>query len=141
MSYLTRSTALKIAAVIVLALALGDLFIYEVPALMLGQAAINQVANNDGSGPPFFMVLLSSAMDVLAIVTAYGLWRGLRWAVILAIVISAFGTLSGLGSAVFAGDSGTRMFAAVGVVLSIITIVLCLWRERKPEGRAVRASL
>lgn len=39
MSYLTRSTALKIAAVIVLALALGDLFIYEVPALMLGQAS------------------------------------------------------------------------------------------------------
>ena len=140
MNSLTRSTALKIAAVIVLALALADLFIYEVPALMLGQAAIDQVANADGGGPPFFMVLLSSAMDVLAIVTAYGLWRRLRWAVILAIVISAFSTLSGLAGALFAGDSSTRLFAAVGVVLSIVTIVLCLWRERKPHPHTVQAS-
>lgn len=135
MSRLTRSTALKIAALMLLALALVDLFIYEVPDLMLGQAAVDQVANGDGSGPPFFMVLLASAMDVLAVVTAYGLWRGQRWGVILGIVISAFSILSGLAGALFAGDMNTRLFAAVGVVLSIVTIVLCLWRERKAQSQ------
>jgi hypothetical protein len=140
MTRLSRSTALKIAAGIVLVLALLDLVVYEMPALMLGQAAIDQIANTDGNGPPFFMVLLGSAMDVLAIVTAYGLWRGLRWSVILAIIISAFNTLSGLAGALFAGDSSTRTFAGVGVVLAMVTIVLCLWRERKPQSRTVQAS-
>ena len=140
MSRLNRSNALKIAAGIILLLALLDLFVYELPALMLGQAAVDQAANADGSGPPFFMVLLGSAMDVLGIVTAYGLWRAQRWGVILAIVISAFNVLSGLGGALFAGDAGTRIFAAAGVVLSVATIALCLWRERKPQGRAVQAS-
>lgn len=137
---MNRATALKIAAGILLALALLDLFIYELPALMLGQAAVDQIANADGGGPPFFMVLLSSALDVLSIVTAYGLWRGQRWAVILAIIISAFGILSGLGGVLFAGDIGTQLFAGLGVVLSIATIVLCLWRERKPRERAMQAS-
>lgn len=140
MSHLTRSNALKIAAGIVLLLALLDLFIYELPALMLGQAAVDQIANSGGSGPPFFMVLLGSALDVLGIVTAYGLWRAQRWGVILAIVISAFNVLSGLGGALFAGDSSTRVVSAAGVVLSLATIVLCLRRDRKLQGGVVQAS-
>lgn len=130
---MTRSTALKIAAIITLVLALADLFIYEMPALMLGQAAVDQVANGDGSGPPFFMVLLQSAFDILAIVAAYGAWRAQRWGVILLIVISAFSVLSGSAGAIFAGDATTRIFAAVGVVLALAAIVLCLWRERVPQ--------
>jgi uncharacterized membrane protein (DUF2068 family) len=140
MNRLTRSNALKIAAGIVLLLALLDLFVYEIPALMLGQAAVDHVASADGSGPPFFMVLLGSAMDVLGIVTAYGLWRGQRWGVVLAIIISAFNVLSGLAGALSAGDVGTRIFAGVGVVLSVVIIALCLWRERKPQSRAVQTS-
>jgi len=140
MNRLTRSNALKIAAAIILLLALLDLFIFELPSLMLGQAAVDQAAATDGGGPPFFMVLLSSALDVLGVVTAYGLWRGQRWGVILAIVLSAFNVLSGLAGALFAGDVGTQAFAAVGVVLSIAAIVLCLWRERKPQSQAMRAS-
>jgi hypothetical protein len=139
MNRLTRSNALKIAAGIILLLALLDLFVFELPALMLGQAGVDQAANADG-GPPFFMVLLSSAIDVLGIVTAYGLWRGQRWGVVLAIVFSAFNVLSGLGGALFAPDAGTRIVAAVGVVLSIATIVLCLWRERKPQPGSVPVS-
>lgn len=140
MSNLTRSNALKIAAGIVLLLALVDLFVYELPALMLGQAAVDQIANSDGGGPPFFMVLLGSALDVLGITAAYGLWRAQRWGVILGIVISAFNVLSGLAGALFAGDMGTRAFAAVGVVLSLATIALCLRRDRKLQGGVVQAS-
>lgn len=132
---MTRPTALKIAAVILMALALLDLFVYQVPLLMIGQAAVDQVANGDGSGPPFFMVLLAFAVDVLSIITAYGLWRGLRWGVVLAIIINAFNILTGLLGALFAGDLNTRVISAVGIVLWIVAIVLCLWRERKAENR------
>lgn len=130
---MTRSTALKIAAVITLVLALADLVIYALPDLMLGQVAVDQVANGDGSGPPFFIVLLGSAFDILAIVAAYGAWRAQRWGVVLLIVISAFNVLSGSAGTVFAGDATTRIGAAVGVVLSLAAIVFCLWRERVPQ--------
>ena len=140
MDRLTRPNALKLAAAIVLLLALLDLFIYELPALMLGQAAVDQIANADGGGPPFFMVLVGSALDVLGITAAYGLWRAQRWGVILAIVISTFNVLSGLAGALFAGDASTRIVAGVGVVLSIIVIVLCLRRERKLQGGVAPAS-
>lgn len=140
MNRLSRSTALKIAAVITLVLALLDLVIYEIPPLMLGQVAVDQIANGDGSGPPFFMVLLQSAFDILAIVASYGAWRAQRWGVILVIVISAFSSLTGILGVLFAGDATTRIFAAVGVVLSLAAIVLCLWRERVLQGHTVQAS-
>ncbi len=132
MNRLTRSTALKIAAVIVLVLSLADMIIYEIPALMQGMTVVNQAAMADSSGPPFFMVLLSFAADVLAIVAAYGAWHAQRWGVILIIVLSAFNTISGIMGALFAGDDTTRVFAAFGVVLALLSIILCLWREQTP---------
>ena len=136
MNKLSRSTALKIAAVIVLVVALLDMIIYEIPDLMRGMAAVDQTAITDG-GPPFFMVLLAFAMDVLAIVAAYGVWRAQRWGVILAIVTSAFNCISGAFGAIFAPDGSTRVMAAIGVVLSLSVIYLCLRREPKSLPQSV----
>jgi hypothetical protein len=135
MNKLSRSTALKIAAVIVLVVALPDMIMYEIPDLMRGMAAVDQAAMAEG-GPPFFMVLLSFAVDVLAIVAAYGAWRAQRWGVILVIVISAFNSISGIFGALFAGDVPTQIFAAIGLLLSLTAIILCLWREHKPLARS-----
>ena len=101
MNKLTRSNALKIAAIIVLVLALLDMIVYQIPDLTRGMAAINQASNIEG-GPPFFMVVLGFAVDVVAIVAAYGAWRAERWGIILVIVISAFNCISGAGAAIFA---------------------------------------
>jgi hypothetical protein len=136
MNKLTRSTALKVAAVIVLVLALADMIVYEIPDLMRGMATVDQVAMAEG-GPPFFMVLLSFAMDVLAIVAAYGAWRAQRWGVILVIVISAFNSISGTFAAIFAPEGPTRIISSVAVVLSLSAIFLCLRREHKPLAKSV----
>lgn len=133
MNKLSRSTGLKIAAVIVLGLALVGMIVYDIPDLARGMEAVNQASNAD-QGPPFFEVILSFAFDILALVAAYGAWRAERWGVILVIVVSAFNCISGAGAAVFAPWPVTRILGAVAVVLYLGAIYLCLRRE--PESLA-----
>lgn len=136
MKNLSRSNGLKIAAVIVLVLTLIDMVVYELPDLTQGMAAIDQASNAVG-GPPFFMVILGFAFDILAIVAAYGAWRGERWGVILIIVVSAFNCVSGTFAAIFAPWPATRIFAAVSVILFLSVIYLSLRRESKSLAESV----
>jgi len=132
MNKLSRSTGLKIAAVIVLGLALLDMIVYEIPDLARGMAAVNA-----SEGPPFFIVILGFAFDVLAIVAAYGAWRAERWGVILVIVISAYSSISGAGAAILNPSMATRILGAVAVVLYLGVIYLCLRREPKSLANSV----
>lgn len=136
MNKLTRSNALKIVAVVVLGLALLDMIVYEIPDLMRGMAAVDQASMIEG-GPPFFMVILGFAFDVLAIVAAYGAWQAQRWGIILVIIISAFNSISGVFAAIFAPDGSTRIIGAVAVVLSFGAIYLCLRREPKSPAQSI----
>ena len=136
MNNLSRSTGLKIAAVIVLVLALFNMIVYDIPFLTQGMAVLDQASNAD-QGPPFFMVILEFAVDVLAIVAAYGAWQAQRWGVILVIVISAFNCINVALAAVFAPWLATRIFAAVSVVLYLGVIYLCLRREPKSLTESV----
>ena len=136
MNKLSRSNGLKIAAVIVLALALFSMIVYEIPFLTKGMAALDQAANAE-QGPPFFMVILEFAFDVLAIVAAYGTWKAQRWGVILIIIVSAFNCINNALLAAFAPWPETRILSAVAVVLYLGVIYLCLRREPKslaPSG-------
>jgi len=130
MNNLSRSTGLKIAAVIVLGLALFSMTVYDIPFLTQGMAAIDQAANAN-QGPPFFMVILGFAVDVLSIVAAYGAWRGERWGVILIIVISAFNSINGAFAVIFAPWMATRILAGVLIFVNLGVIYLCLRREPK----------
>lgn len=130
MNKLTRSNALKIAAVIVLVLALLDMIVFELPDLMRGMEAVNQAANAD-QGPPFFIVLLSFAFDILAIPAAYGAWRMQRWGVILVIVISIYNSINGALGALFAPWPAIRILAGVSIIVYLGVIYLCLRREPK----------
>ena len=130
MNQLSRSTGLKIAAVIVLVLALVNMVVYDIPFLAQGMVALDQAANA-GGGPNFFDVILGFAFDVLAIVAAYGAWRAERWGVILIIIVSAYNCFNNALAAVFAPWVATQIFAAVSVVLYLGVIYLCLRREPK----------
>ena len=136
MNNLSRSTGLKIAAAIVLVLALVNVIVYDIPFLTQGMVILDQAANAD-QGPPFFMVILEFAVDVLAIVAAYGAWQAQRWGVILLIVISAFNSINVALAAVFAPWTMTRIFAAISVVLYLGVIYLCLRREPKALAASV----
>lgn len=121
MGTITRSTALRIAAVLSLAVAVIGIVFYDLPNLTLGAAA---------SESPFPLVLGSSASDVLALVAAYGAWRGQKWGAVLLILVNGFWVVQAVAGLLFDASAGETLFAAVMLVHHVVVIVLCLWRER-----------
>src|SRR5262245_26579798 len=138
MNRLSRANALKIAAVLMALLALFDAVFYEIPALLQGQAAVDAAANAAG-GPPFFMVITTFTIDIVAIVAAYGAWNAQRWGVVLLLITAILTTLPGLAGMLLAPDMSTKILSGIGAVLGIIVVVLCLWRERRPVGNSAAA--
>ena len=136
MSNLSRSAGLKIAAVIVLVLALINMIVHDIPFLTQGMATLDQAANAD-QGPPFFMVVLGFALNILAIVAAYGAWHAQRWGVILIIIVSTFNCITSALGAILAPWMATRILGAVSVALLLGVIYLCLRREPKSLVEAV----
>ena len=118
---MTRSTALKTAAVLSVLVALIGIGLYDLPNLVLG------ARDSDG---PFALVLGSFASDVLALVAAYGAWRSQKWGAVLLIVVNAFWIVQAVASLLFDSTGAELTFAAVMLVHHILVITLCLWRER-----------
>lgn len=121
MTAMTRSTALKLAAVLSVLVALIGITLFDLPNLVLGAG---------GSKAPFAIVLGSFASDVVALVAAYGAWRGQKWGAVLLIVVNAFWLVQAVGSLLFDSTAGEMAFAAAMLVHHVVVISLCLWRER-----------
>ena len=118
---MTRSTALKTAAVLSVLVALIGIGLYDLPNLVLG------ARDSDG---PFALVLGSFTSDVLALVAAYGAWRGQKWGAVLLIAVNAFWIVQAITSLLFDSTGAELTFAAVMLVHHVVVITLCLWRER-----------
>lgn len=138
MNRLSRANALKIAAIIMVVLSLLDIIVYEIPALLQGQAAVDAAASSTG-GPPFFMVIAQFTIDIVAIVAAFGAWRAQRWGVVLLVVTAILISLPALAGMLFAPDLSTKIVSGVGAILGIIVVILCLWREHRPAGQSAPA--
>lgn len=139
MSRLTRATALRIAAAITAVLSLIEIFVYQLPDLIRGQTAVDLASAQTG-GPPFFLIPIQFALHAIALVAAYGAWRGQRWGVVLLIIINVLDLVPALLGSLFAPSAATRVYAVLNAILIIATIVLCLWRERKLVGQVARVS-
>jgi hypothetical protein len=128
---LSRSTALKIAAVISF-LANTYNLIGSLPMIVQGSNMFNQAT----PGPPYFILMLGFILSIIAVVAAYGTWKQMRWGIILTIVTSVIGGLSAAPGLVFRPTPGLFIGALVAVTLSIVIVVLCLWPDRKPAVAA-----
>jgi uncharacterized membrane protein (UPF0136 family) len=126
MNRLSRSTALKIAAVLSLLLCAFGIVSF-LPMIAQGSAAVNQ----GGEAPPYFVLVLGVILGVVGMVAAYGCWKGMRWGIILTIIVNLLSGLSAAPGILFAPTSELFMSATVGVFLNIVIIVLCLWPDRK----------
>ncbi|RAK30585.1 hypothetical protein B0I29_116244 [Actinoplanes lutulentus] len=118
---MTRSTALKIAAVLSVLVALIGITMFDLPNLALGA---------QDSHEPFAIVLGSFTSDVLALVAAYGAWRSQKWGAVLLIAVNAFWLVQAIGSLLFDTTAGETAFASVMLAHHLVVITLCLWRER-----------
>jgi hypothetical protein len=126
MNRLSRSTALKTAAVLSF-LSSAYSIIFALPIIAQGAAVVDQ----GGDSPPYFVMMLAVILGVIGIIAAYGCWKGMRWGVILTIIINLLGGLSAAPGILFAPTTQLFVSASVSVVISIVIIVLCLWPDRK----------
>ncbi|MFN8491971.1 MAG: hypothetical protein U0350_30500 [Caldilineaceae bacterium] len=122
MNRLSRSTALKTAAVISLFLNLFGMMA-SLPLLVRGAVPLE--------APPYFVTLLGFVLNIIAIVAAYGVWHHRRWAIVLTLLAVALNTVSAIPGIFFAPNLFWQLTAMIGTVLSILIIVLCLWRNPK----------
>jgi hypothetical protein len=129
MNRLSRSTALKIAAVITFLVSVWDV-IGSLPLIAQGAAALDEST----PGPPYFVLMLSFVLSIIGIVAAYGTWKQMRWGIILTIIIRLLGGLSAAPGIVFRPTPELFMSATFSVAVSIVVIVLCLWRDPKPAS-------
>jgi hypothetical protein len=130
---MTRPRTFAIAAVLMLFFSLISIAI-ETPNLMLGVAA---EAQYNGDGPPFFLSLLNVVTGAMGLVAAIGVWRMQKWAVVLAIVLAAFGILTSLPAILFAPGM-LKLGGVVGLVWAAAIIALLLWPQ--PKARPAQSQ-
>jgi hypothetical protein len=131
MKNLSRATALKIAAV--LSFLMNALSVMgTLPFLAQGAAVANQGTNS----PPYAVLLIALLTGVVGIVAAFGAWKQQRWGIVLTILANMINGLSALPGIFFAPLPALMAAAIMTVVVTILIIVLCLWRERKPAAMA-----
>ena len=132
MDQVSRSTGLKIAAVILWTIAILGIVTVGIPMLAGGAAAS---ANADG--PPFWLVVFSFVVDALTIVVAYGVWRAERWGIILAIVISAFNAVLNTAGVLGSSEVAMQIMTGIFVFASLGVIYLCLRGEPEALSKSV----
>lgn len=121
MNQLPRSAALKIAAAISLLVAITGLALYDLPNVILGAEA---------SPYPYPLVIGSFITDVLTFAAVYGAWRNQKWGAVLLVLVNAFWMIQAALTLLVDPSVGEFVFAAVMMVLHVVAIMLCLWRER-----------
>jgi hypothetical protein len=126
MKTFSRSTALKIAAVLSL-IVNGQSVVMALPLVTQGADAVNQ----NPEMIPYFVLLLGLVVGVIGVVAAYGVWKQQRWGIILAIMTALVNAISAAPGLLFAPSVMWRVSAIVTVAVSVVIIVLCLWRDRR----------
>ncbi|MFN8445361.1 MAG: hypothetical protein U0175_31520 [Caldilineaceae bacterium] len=126
MNRLARSTALKIAAVLSFVLGLGAIYLF-LPSLSRGAIALY----GQPDIPPYPVVVIALALALVRIIAAYGAWQSQRWGIVFTILANGFDSVTAVPGVLYARTPALWLTAISTVILSMIVIVLCLWRERK----------
>jgi len=127
MKRLSRARALRAAAVLSMLTAIGSLLVFA-PLLERGASTLNQGIDT----PPYTVIVVSVIGAVVRLVSAYGVWFGQRWAVILTLLLSALDGAAAAPGMLFAPTNLMWGMALTGIMWNVIIIVLCLWRDHKP---------
>lgn len=115
----SRSTRLKIAAVLSVLVALTGLALYDLPNLPQGPAGVDD---------PYAFVVLSFASDVLAFVAAFGTWRREKWGIVLLLVVNLYWVVQSVTTLVNPTQSGDTAFALVMLAVHAVTMGCLLAR-------------
>lgn len=129
MKGISRTSALKIAAVLSVIMATISLA-SVLPFIARGATGVAQSSDS----PPYTVLMIALITGVVGIVGAYGAWNQQRWGIVLTILANLVNGLSAAPGILFSPQPGLMVVATVTVIVSILIIVLCLWRESKPAA-------
>ena len=121
---MNRSPLYKTAVILFALLSLFGI-VAAVPSL-LGGPETESVTQ----GIPQVLVLGGALIGVVGLVAAYGAWKGQKWGVWLAILLSATNGLSALPGLLFAPNNTARLMAIITVAVSLFIIVVLLRRPK-----------
>lgn len=127
MKRLSRACALKVAAVLSMFTAIGSLVVFT-PLLERGASSLDLGIDT----PPYTVIVVSVIGAVVRLVSAYGVWFGQRWAVILTLLLSALDGAAAAPGMLFAPTAAMSVMAMTGVTWNAAIVVLCLWRDHRP---------
>jgi hypothetical protein len=83
------------------------------------------------SAVPAFIIILGVFLGVIGIAAAVALWQLRRWGMILTIVISVVNLLSAAPGVLVGPNTGIKVLAGAGVLVSAAVIVLALLPEAR----------
>jgi hypothetical protein len=126
MKHLSRSTALKIAAILSFLYGVY-IFVAAIPYLARGANVVDAAV----AMPPYFVIVSAFIFAILRMIGAYGVWKEQRWGVIITILANAIDSILALPGLFFAGSIELWLSSAISIAVSVVVIVLCLWRDRK----------
>ena len=126
MNRLSRAKALRIAAILSLLIGLVGFF-GALPLLARGATGANLATDS----PPYVILLLGFVFAILRMTGAYGVWVKQRWGIVITILANAIDSILALPGIVFAPTLGLWLSATIATLVSIVIIVLCLWRDQK----------
>ncbi len=124
---MNRPRSHTIAAVLIVLYSLISLM-FELPNLMQGPGELTPGVE----GPPVFLTIINFTLLILGLVSAYGVWQGQKWGVLLAIIVAALSALSGIPAILFAPFLALRLSGVLGVIWSAAIIVLLLRPRPNP---------
>lgn len=126
MKNLSRSTALKAAAVISFLLSAYSIVV-SLPMIAAGEAA----NNNNPQSIPFVGLMLGLVLGVIGVIAAYGAWKQQRWGVILTILVNLVNSLLSSPGILDGPNAPFFISALMTVIPGVLIIMLCLWPGRQ----------
>ena len=126
MSNLSRTNALKIAAVLS--------FVFGLVAVVTAILFIQNgdVGDSAPDAPPYFVMVAALVLGIVRLIGGYGAWRQQQWGILLTIFANAIDGVLAVPGILFAPTTGLQISAIITVIAAIVITVLCLWRDRRP---------
>jgi hypothetical protein len=121
-----RSRNYLIAAILAGVLALGDTVV-ALATLPQGAHQVNHAHNQ----PPYVVLLIEVVIGLIGLVAAYGVFRSLRWAVILTVALMVVNVLVSLPGIPFGPTTFDKVGSVVGLVLSAAVLYFLLRRDSR----------
>lgn len=128
---MSRPRNYTIAAVLAGVLSLANAII-ALAVLPQGADKINHSSNQ----PPYPVILLEVVIGLVGVVAAYGVFRTLRWAVILTLILMVVNVLVSLPGIPFGPTVFDKVSSVLGLVFSAAALYFLLRRDSRVESKA-----